>query len=472
MGQEFDEDHHARIVERQVNMLDRAAVDQWYRGSGSKPYDPITMLKMVLYQYLKGHQSPATWFDEAQLNKAMQWLGRGYTPSRRAWYDFRDRAGKFIESLHQQMISRALDEGHLDPSVGVQDGTAVAACASRHRMVTRPTLENRMRQLDAILRGELSDHAPKWVPPTDSGKQDLARRMKQAGEILAERIEKNAKKPSDKRQDPDKIQVSLSDPPAPLGRDKLKVFRPLYTIQHVVAPVSRLIVSYDCQPAATDAGMLAPMIDKTQQAVGGGLKTMLADAAYCSITDLRDCEQRNIELLAPVRANPSIDPQAKPNSRIPRTAFEWDEAEQCYRCPQGHRLVYRDRNRKQRHGDRTLWETRYRCDPVHCGACPLAEKCLYPGATSRIMSRLEGQELLDAQREKMATPEAQQRYRLRAQTVELTYADSKGNRRLSRFHGRGPDRALAETGLMVVAQNLQRLDRLQRDRLNQEGNTT
>ena len=125
-----------------------------YRGSGSQPYDPMTLLKMALYQYLKGNQSPAVWYEEAKLNKAMQWLGRGYVPSRRTWYDFRDRVGKFIDQLHEQIIAKALDEGHLDPTVGVQDGTAVAACASRHRMVNRSTLENRTTQLDAILQGD------------------------------------------------------------------------------------------------------------------------------------------------------------------------------------------------------------------------------------------------------------------------------------------------------------------------------
>jgi len=429
----------------------------------------MALLKMVLYQYLKGNQSPATWHEEAKLNQAMQWLGRGYVPSRRAWYDFRDRVGKFIEQLHHQLIGRALDEGHLDPSVGVQDGTAVAACASRHRMVNRPTLEKRTEQLDAIVRGEFHDEeVPQWVPPTDAGKQDLAERMKQASEILAERIEKNAKKPSDKRKDPDKIQVSLSDPPAPLGRDKLKVFRPLYTVQYVVAPTSHLIMSYCCEPAATDVGTLAPMIDKTQQAVRGGLKTMMADAAYCSIVDLQDCQQRNIELLAPVQANAFTESkkQANPNQQIPREEFEWDEATQGYRCPQGHHLDYQGRNRKPRHSGRELWEYRYRCDPAHCGTCPLAEKCLRPGSSCRMVKRLEGQELLDAQREKMATEDAQSRYSLRGQTVELAYADSKGNRRLTRFHGRGPARALTETGLMVVAQNLRRLDRLERDSRN------
>ena len=83
-----------------------------------------------------------------------------------------------------------------------------------------------------------------------------------------------------------------------------------------------------------------------------------------------------------------------------------------------------------------------------------------------MVKRLEGQELLDAQREKMSEPEVQSRYALRGQTVELGFADAKGHRGLSRFHGRGIRRARAETGLLVLAQNLLRLDRLQRDSLN------
>ena len=432
------------------------------------------MLKMVLYQYLMGHQSPATWEREAKFNVAMHWLGRGYTPAYRTWYEFRDRIGKFIEEVHGQMITGALEEKLLDPTVGVQDGTSIAACASRHRMVNRPTLDKRIEQLDAIIEGEFDDEVPKWVPATESGCEDLRSRMQQASEILAERIEKNTKRPSDKRKNPEKIQVSLSDPPAPLGRDKLKVFRPLYTVQHVVAPESNITMAYCCEPSVTDAGTLAPMIDKTQHLVGGRLRTMMGDAAYCSIVDLQDCQQRGIELLAPVQENSSTKAKnaQKTNKQIPREEFRFDSEENCYHCPQGHRGEYRDRARKSRHSGRTLWEYRYRCDPVHCSACPLAATCLREGSASRTIKRLEGQELLDAQRKKMDTPEARERYRVRGQTVELGFGDAKGNRQLTRFHGRGPCRALTETGIMVVAQNLQRIDRLVTNRANPSKTTT
>jgi transposase len=474
IGELLNDDHPAKMVERQVNQLNRTELDQVYRGCGSSPYDPAALLKMVLYQYLKGNQSPARWFEEAQLNNAMRWLGRGYVPARRTWYEFRDRAGKFIEQVHQQIVGRALREELLDPTVGVQDGTVVAACASRHRMVNRPTLEKRIEQLDAIVQGRFDDEVPKWVPKTDSGRQDLGERMNQAREVLTERIEKNSQKASDKRKQSDKIRVSLSDPQAPLGRDKMKVFRPLYTIQYVVALKSLFIMSYCCEPVATDAGTLAPMIDKTQRIVGGRLKTMLTDSGYCSIVDLQECLQRNIDLLAPFQSNSMTESkkQKNPNPQIPREKFVWDEVENCYHCPQGQRLKHLDRTRKRRHSDHQLWESRYRCDPAHCSVCPLAAKCLRPNSSCRYIKRLEGQELLDAHQQKMADPEVQARYRLRGQTVELAFADMKGNRELTHFHGRGPSRATTETGLMVVAQNLLRLDRLERESLKLEKTAT
>lgn len=457
-------------------MLDQQTLHSLYEGVGSLAYDPVPMLKMVLYQYLKKHPSPAQWHQEAELNEAMQWLGRGYQPARRTWYDFRDRVGDVIERLHEQLVHRAINEQHLDPRVGVQDGTSVAACASRHRMVNQDTLEKRRQILSNVIDGSSSgdDEIPKWIPPTPSGRLELAGRIETAARILTERIEQNATKRSDKRKDPAKIVVSLSDPEAPLGRDKLKVYRPLYTVQYMIEPTSNLIMSYCCEAAANDAGTLAPMIDKTQRIVGIKLQCVMADAAYCSILDLQDCRQRNIELLAPVQSNSTTESKKKErvDHQIDRDEFPWDETDRTYHCPAGHRLDYKGKERKQRHSGRSIIEHRYQCSPSHCQGCELAARCVGNPSRGRTIKRLEGQELLDAQREKMNDEDVKCRYQLRGQTVERGFADAKGNRRFDRYHGRGLRRARAETGLLVLAQNLLILDRLERNAVNHEETNT
>jgi transposase len=476
IDKKLEEHHQARIVQRQVDRLDHECLQGLYLGVGSLAFHPVILLKMVLYQILKGNRSPAKWFDEAKLNEAMQWLGQGCTPARRTWYTFRDRVGSVIEELHQQVVRDAIDQQLVDPNTGIQDGTFVAACASRHRMVNQETLRRRSELLDAVIQGLQAAQSPlpPWVPPTVGGRLDLAQRMQVAATVLNDRIARNAGKPSDRRKEPAKIVVSLTDPIAPLGRDKFKVYRPLYTVQYVVEPVSRMILNYCCEAAASDAGTLAPMIDKTQEIVGDRLKTMMADAAYCSILDLRDCQEREIDLLAPVQSNGFTEKkkQATEPTQIRREEFTWNEPERSYRCPAGHELDYIDRARKQRHGDRMLWEERYRCKAEHCQSCPLMSKCLKPGSSRRTIKRLEGQELIEAQREKMADPEVQARYAIRGQSVELGFADAKAHRGLDRFHGRGLQRAQTETGLLVLAQNVLRLDRLQQSAINSHETTT
>ena len=184
--------------------------------------------------------------------------------------------------------------------------------------------------------------------------------------------------------------------------------------------------------------------------------------------------QSKPELLAPVQANAFTEKkkQNKADVQIPRDQFVWNENKRTYHCPAGHQLTYQGRERRKRHGDRELWQYRYQCNASHCQDCSLAKKCLRKGSKSRTIKRLEGQKLLDAQRDKMADESVKARYAVRGQTVERGFADSKGNRRWDRFHGRGIRRARTETGLMVLAQNALILDRLQRNTINSNDSKT
>jgi transposase len=453
-----------RIEQQQPDFLN--TLEGAYRRSGSQPYDPKLMLRMVLYEILEARRSPAQWHRDITVNKALLWLGRGIRPSRTACYTFRDRMGSVIQSIHEILMKRALSDHLLKGTTGVLDGTFVRACASRHRLVNHQTLTTRIEQLRAAsmldTQQQTLDVIPKWMARTAAGRLEQQHRFLRAMTVLEQRLAANRRKPKDKRLQERRVYVSTSDPEAPLGRDKEKVFGPIYAPQFVIDSESRLVMAWDVFAQATDSGTLSPMIVKAKHIVGDQLRRVSADSGYCSLLDLQICESQSIELFAPFQENSFTEQkrQAKPPKQIPRSRFEWNATEQTYRCPEGHLLKHTGRERRSRRNSEFVFEHRFQCPRELCQSCPLMSQCLRPSSSSRTIKRLEGQERLEAHQLKMKTEEAKAIHRLRGSLVERSFGDAKRHRQFQRFHGRGLARAKAETGLVILAQNLLTLSRL------------
>jgi len=255
--------------------------------------------------------------------------------------------------------------------------------------------------------------------------------------------------------------VSLSEPEAPLGRDKEKVFCALYTSQYVVEPSSLFILVYDVFAQVTDTGCLPIMLDKTESVIGRPLKTVVTDGGYFSLLDVQACRKRNTELIAgPIKDEQQeseklkkSEASKKKSPKLDKSEFTFIPEQQLYRCPEGHLLKLRERTHVERRGGETLVELRFQCSPDHCVGCLRQPQCVDNPHRGRLIKRLEGQELLDAHWEKMKTDRAKKLYRTRGQVIERAFADTKQHRQGRRFHGRGLQRAKAEVGLLVLAQN-------------------
>lgn len=462
-----------------MDELELKNLEDLYRGSGSAFYKPAAMLKLAIYGWLDGRGSPASWCKLAKENLAVRWLLSGIQPSRSCCYNFRDRAGHVLEKINADFVNMAIQEGLLDPEAGHLDGTSTRAAASRHRVVNEKTLERRREALAQAIQNDLENKplqaAPQWMARTPKGRISQQKRFEQAAEELARRQRENAKRTKDRRLANDKIQVSLSEPEAPLGRDKEKVFCPLYTSQYVVEPTSLVILAYDVFAQTTDAGCLPIMLDKTEAVIGHPLDMAIADGGYASLLDIQACEKRGTELIAgPIKDEEQKSEKPK-NSKAPKkktpkldkSEFTFVPEEQLYRCPEGHKLELRQTARAKRRGGETVVELRFQCSPEHCVGCRRQPHCVDNPHRGRLIKRLEGQELLDAHREKMKTDRAKKLYRTRGQVIERAFADTKQHRQGRRFHGRGLQRAKAEVGLLVLAQNLLAILRLRKKRENE-----
>jgi transposase len=465
-------DHKARLIAAFVEGLDLTELEDLYRGSGSEAYPPEVMLKIALYETAEKHHSPSAWARHWGDSIPLQWLTMGCRPRRSALYAFRDRVGYAMDALLADVLDTARSEGFVEGETGVLDGTTIRAHASRHRLLNWDRLTRRLAELEQAVAAdtmglELSQ-PPGWMAATPSGRREQLGRYLKARSVLERRVAENARKPKDRRLDADKVMVTVSDPEAPLGRDKEGVFGPLYTAEFVVEPCSLLIMAFDVFAQATDAGTLPPMLDQVQAILGNSLQTIITDAGYVSILDLQACAQRQVELIAPVHEN-DFTPHEKAGgdqAAIDKSQFTWDAQEQTYFCPSGHRMKHvRQSPKARRHGEQVVIH-QYQCPGEYCRECPLKDRCVKDPNKGRIVTRTEGEELLEEHRRRMQTPEAKKFRRLRGQVIERSFGDAKEHRGLRRLTGRGLHRARATVGLAVLVQNALTLHRLRQKAAN------
>ena len=251
------------------------------------------MLKIALYEIQTGHHSPDQWAKDTCDRRCLQWLGLGIAPSRSRWYAFRDRVGPLLETFHRQILEGAVAQGLTTASRGSLDGTLIAAHASRHRLVNLSRLRRRLEELDRVIAADKTRQdpgpIPGWMARHPATRQRQRYRFREAQRKLLKEHARNACRPRDQRQDAEKIVISTSDFQAALGRDKEKVFRPLYNLQVVQDIESPLVLGYEVFAQATDAGTLMPLRQRAHDLTGIWLKEILADAGYASALDLFDC---------------------------------------------------------------------------------------------------------------------------------------------------------------------------------------
>jgi transposase len=460
------DDDHVQAVEQFISQADHQSLYDAYVGSGSKPYRPERLLAMVVLLILQGIRSPAKWAVQIKNDDRCRLVGRGNQPSRTTLYRFRDRASKFIHEFHTQMTRGAIEQKLINPTTGCLDGTFVAASASRHKMFTLKQISRRRSLIKRciVMLDDANQTAaakplktiPGWVAKTPAGRQRQRDQFHQAKKEILDKIRLNRSLPRSLGCKEEAIKISPADADAVIGKDKLKTTRPLYNVQNMCDSGSDVILSWGVFRKKNDSGTLIPMIHETRSVTGIHLKKVHSDSGYCSLLEVKDCADLEVELFAPVP-----QPKGKKSSRktdsgkaqISADEFTWKASTGSLSCPAGHPMRQVSRSKDPRDGGRHVIELRFEQNPERCCGCELATRCLASGSKRRTVRRLEDQAIMDAQNRKMQTQEGITSKRIRKMRVERRYGDSKKHRGGTQLHGRGLSRADAETGLMVVAQN-------------------
>ena len=141
------------------------------------------------------------------------------------------------------------------------------------------------------------------------------------------------------------------------------------------------------------------------------------------------------------------------DGKFDKSAFKYDEQNDCYICPLGHIMKRFGKTiDKRQHPPKIRY--RYRCGD--CGDCPFRSVCT-TDPRGRTISRNEDAFIHERHKARMQAPHRKDKYKLRRQTVEPTFGIMKDIHNMRRFLTRGMESVRIEWSIASVAFNVKKL---------------
>ena len=400
--------HFCRVIDRFLRRVDMPAagfVRAEPADTGRPGYDPCDLLKLLAYGCLQQIRSSRRLEAETRRNVEVMWLLHELTPDHKSIAEFRRLNGEAIAAVTGELIQFARESKLIHGEWSVIDGSKFAAASSKEAV----------REREAVAR-------------------------------YLEQLEKNDAQ-EEPEIDPNAVAAALEwldqhpEPQASFMKTGQGKF-PAYNVQIAVEVENHLIVAHQVTTDKNDSRSLLPMAQAARAAVGAEEQEFhaVSDAGYRNAEHAGACEEEGIITHVPVP--PSKNP-AGDGTYFDQSQFEYNQAEDTYRCPAGKTLPRQSQDGKV---------IRYLARREDCAACPLKSHCT--DAAQRMIKRHRYQSAVERMGQR-ATPETM---RLRKRTVEHPFAFLKyrvfGH---PRFLLRGLRGARTEISLAVLVYNFKRL---------------
>ncbi|SPJ26116.1 IS1182 family transposase [Palleronia abyssalis] len=420
-------EHLLRRIDRVLDFdVIRPQLAALYSPIGRPSIDPELMIRMLLVGYLYGIRSETRLCEEVHLNLAYRWFCRlgleGCVPDRSSFS--KNRYGRFadgdvLRSVFEMVVQRCVEAGLVGGSDALVDGSTVEADTNRERRA-----------------------APEELKAAWSEADDVARPVRAYLDQLEAEAGVEREGPVHK---PPKV-ISETDPQAAWST-KDGPGRFSYETNYLVDDRHAIIMDVEATPARLSQEIVAAkaMLERSKAKLGFKPTSLAADKSYGTAPFLAWLLKRKVTPYVPV-----LDRRAQTDGKLTRDAFVYDRDRDCFICPEGHDLTYRN----------ITVETgvkRYKPSAAACRACPRKPDCT--DASARSVIRLVDEDAREAVRE-LAGTVAYNTARARRKKVEMLFAHLKRHLKLRRLRLRGLTGATEEFLLAATAQNLRRLVKL------------
>ena len=311
----------ADIVETQLDLKKFYA--SYAKTKGQPPYDPRLMVRVLLYGYCVGVRSSRELERVCVDVVAFRWLAAQQAPDFRSIARFRKRHLSALGNVFLQALELCRAAGVVSLGQVALDGTKVRANASRRKAMSYARLTEKQKVLadevsalladaDAIDDAEDTrfgkDKRGDELPPELARRQSRLVKLAEARAALeadaAVRARKDAEKKAREKGEDDEVvrtkgedaaknavvapkaQRNFTDPDARIMKTADGSFHYAYNAQAIVDADHQVIVATTLTNIAVDVEQVVPLVEKLRSEVGALPGQILADAGYCSGSNL------------------------------------------------------------------------------------------------------------------------------------------------------------------------------------------
>ena len=221
-------DAPVRIIDTLVSALDVTPILALYAATGRAPYNPIMMLKVLLFAYMNNIYSCRAIEEALTYDVRFIWLAGYNRPDYITINRFRLRIKEVIHTVFAQLVLVLADHGYLSLDVAYVDGTKLESKANRYTFVWKKnTLRYKAKLLQHIqaLLEQIDQFVAQEERTVQSEQLEVSREtLRQMAEELRGRVDFSA--PVVDLAPDTKTAPALQDSPVPTG-DEESVPQPL-----------------------------------------------------------------------------------------------------------------------------------------------------------------------------------------------------------------------------------------------------
>lgn len=477
------QDHMVRVVNKTIDGLNITPLIATYKGGGSSSYNPLMLLKVLVYAYLSKN------YASRKIAKALcedvnyMWISGMQRPDFRTVNIFRSsRLKGVVDQVFGSMIEFCIANKYIKLENYFVDGTKMEANArktsyvwskntERYKEATQKKIKELLEHIEEVNRQENAEYGESDLEELGNGSTITSEKLKEQIEKLntiinppkpkkeaLKELQTNQLPKLERYEEQERLlggrkSYSKTDTDATFFRMKNDQLLPAYNV--MIGTEDQFIINYSIHQKASESNQFIKHFTKFTRTTGLIPENAVGDAAFGSEENYAFLEEHGVGNYLKYNTYHREKTKKHRDNRYHKDNFQYVENTDTYRCPEGRELIF-NRVGEKITDNGYQQETRiYEC--IDCGGCPVASLCK-KGLGNRTINVNPRLEQYRAQaRANLASDYGIALRQKRGVDVEPVFGDIKMNQGYRRFRLRGKEKVNVEFGLLSIAHNVKKI---------------